>query len=754
MSKRVISRREFTRDSASLIIGFSIAGTVAPVVSWMPAAPERSSPRSLAPEHLDSWLAIDEDSFVTVYTGRIDMGTGVETAFAQVVADELDIPFRQIRMLLGDTGLTPDQAKSTGSNNMSSGVQPLRVAAAEARWAMIRMAADHFRVPIADVTARDGFLEVRGDTSKRISFGALMKARRFDHQMKVVNDQQMKEVNDPPELAGVAPLKGRRQYVYVGKSVPRVDVPPKAYGSFKFVQDVRVPEMLHGRVVRPQSVGAALVEVDEQSVRHISTLVKVVRRGDFLGVVAEREEHAVAAARALKARWEKRQDLPEQRDLYTATRNSPLLRRQVRLDVGDVDAALPKARRTLEATYYFPMQLHAMLGPSCAVADVRPDGVTVWSGTQWPQGTRADLAKMLGFPLDRVRVIWVEASGSYGRLSCDDAAADAALLSQAVGKPVRVQWMRHDEHGWEPVSPAMVMEVRVGLNDDGSVAAWRCEQWSASHAISERGNFLAWRLMGTAPGWERLSSSPGVYSYVFPNTRQIANYVTPILRTIYLRAPGRIQHNFASESFMDEVALAAGVDPIEYRLHHLRDPNAISLIRTVTREAAWEPRTAPRKRQLSRGVATGQGFAFGEHSQGQQIALVVDVTVDLETARIRVPKIVSASQCGLIINPEGLKHQVQGAIIQGASRSLMEELKVTPASVSSLDWSAYPIMKFSEVPTVEVTLIDQPDTPSSGVGETATIPVAAAIANAIFDATGFRLRQVPLQPELLKFMRS
>jgi CO/xanthine dehydrogenase Mo-binding subunit len=326
------------------------------------------------------------------------------------------------------------------------------------------------------------------------------------------------------------------------------------------------------------------------------------------------------------------------------------------------------------------------------------------------------------------------------------------LLSQAVGKPVRVQWMRHDEHGWEPISPAMAMDVRVGLDEAGNVVAWDFEQWSPSHSISEKGNFRAWRLLGTAPGWDRLSSAPGLYSYVFPNTRQTANYVQPFLRTIYLRAPGRIQHNFASESFMDEVAEAVGVDPVEYRLRHLQDPGAIAVVKRAASEAKWEPRTVPRKKMAGPKLAAGRGFAFGEHAEGQQIALVADVTVNLDTAEIRVPRIVAVSQCGLIINPEGLRHQVQGAIIQGLSRSLLEELKFDTAAVSSLDWNSYPILKFSEVPVVDVTLINQPDRPSSGAGETATIPVAAAIGNAICDATGIRLRQVPLRTELRKRM--
>lgn len=746
MISKAISRRQFAKESGLLVVGFSLAGAVSPVLSWMSPAVADSTTKSVSPGQLDSWLTIDETSTVTVYTGRIDMGTGLETAFSQIVAEELDVPVGQVKMVMGDTRLTPDQGKSTGSSGTSRGAQPLRVAAAEARRALLAMAAQHFNVTPAELAVKDGIVQVKERRSRRISFGALMKGRLFDQELTVVREAG-------PVLAAVAKIKNPSEHTVVGQSVPRVDIPAKACGAFRFVQDVRLPGMLHGRVVRPPSLGARLLEVDETSVSRIPTVVKVVRKADFLGVVAEREEHAIAAAGELKARWSESRELPEQQNLYSATRRSPLIKKDIWLDQGDVASALAASRRTFEATYHFPIQLHGMMGPSCAVADVSSDVVTVWSGTQWPQGTRADLVQMLGVPLDKVRVIWVQAAGSYGRLSCDDAAADAALLSQAVGRPVRVQWTRQDEHRWEPVSPAMVMDVRAGLDGNGNIAAWDLEQWSSSHSISERGNMLAWRLMGTAPGWGRLSSAPGLYSYVFPNTRQTANYVEPILRTIYLRAPGRIQHNFASESFMDELASAAGGDPIEFRLRHLKDPNVISLVKTVARQANWEAGVMPHKKTAGTTTAVGRGFAFGEHSEGQQVALVVDLTVNLETADIRLGRIITASQCGLIINPEGLKHQVQGAILHGVSRTLLEELTFDPAAVSSLDWTSYPILKFSQVPPVEVTLINQPDVPSSGVGETATIPVAAAIGNAIFDATGIRLRQVPLQPELRKVLK-
>ena len=490
--------------------------------------------------------------------------------FAQIVAEELEVAFERVKMIMGDTALTPDQGKSTGSTGIRVGAPALRTAAAEARQFLLNLASEHLKAPTSELAVKNGVIQVRSDSSKQVSYGRLIAGRSFDIQLEVTS------YGDPinpkgPVVKGTATPKNPDEYTLVGQSIPRVDIPAKVTASYEYVHDVRVPGMLHGRVVRPAAIGARLVGLDESSVQHIPGLVQVVRKENFVGVVAQREEQAIQAARTLKVTWSDWEGLPKQEDLYETVRQSPVIRTQTgRGNQGDVQSALAAASKTLKATYEWPLQMHAMIGPSCAVADVGNNRTTVWSGTQWPQGDRRDLALLLGIPKKNVRVIWVKASGCYGRLGCDDAAADAALLSQAVGKPVRVQWMRHDEHGWEPFSPAMVMDLQAGLDAQGTLVGWDYEGWSQSHSNGEKGNYVAWRLLGTAPGWDRLSGGGGGSpSYRCPNRRSVGHYVEPLLRAVYLRAPGEMQSTFVIESFVDELAKAADVDPIEFRLRSM-----------------------------------------------------------------------------------------------------------------------------------------------------------------------------------------
>jgi CO/xanthine dehydrogenase Mo-binding subunit len=402
----------------------------------------------------------------------------------------------------------------------------------------------------------------------------------------------------------------------------------------------------------------------------------------------------------------------------------------------------------MKATYEWPVQNHAMIGPSCAVADVGASQVTIWSGSQWPQQTRRDLARLLDVPLENVRVVWAQASGSYGRLACDDAAADAALLSQAVARPVRVLWTREDEHGWEPKSPPMVFDLQAGIDRDGQVVAFDLEEWSPSHSTSEIGNFLAWRLVGGNPSWDRLSGGDGDHAYRFENNRSTGHYVEELLRAIYLRAPGAIQHNFAVESFIDELAAEVRVDPVEFRLRYLDDPDMTMILEAAAKKAEWQAQISPRPGTRASRIVTGRGVCCS--STERQSAAIADVDVDLETGSVRVRKIVCAVVCGRIINPEGVRHQVQGALIQGVSRTLLEEVRLERGRVTNLDWRSYPILRFPAVPDIETVLIDQLDKDPTGLGELATIPAPAAIGNAIFNATGARLRRVPFTPARVK----
>ena len=739
----------------ALIVGFSLRGGLSPTIAWgQRETPTISSAKPVNPEELDSWLSIGHDGKITVYTGRIDMGTGIETAFGQLVADELDVSFENVKIVMGDTELTPDQGKSTASSNVSLGAPPLRIAAAEARRILLKMAADGFRVPVNDLAVADGIIRVRATPSKRISYAELIGGRRFRTTLDqgTIGEQSVAltaGVTTQPVRSGGLRLKGPDELRLVGKSIPRVDVPAKVTGSFRYVHNVRVPSMLHGRVIRPPKIGSSLAGIDESSVSGVAGLVKIIRKANFLGVVAEREEQAIEAARLLKVEWSGGRTLPAEQDLYQTVRRDKLIKTDVVMDSGNIDAVLASAAKVLQATYNYPVQIHGMLGPSCAVADVRDGRATIWTGSQWIQGDRRNLAQMLGLPLKNVHLIWAEASGSYGRLGCDDAAADAALLSQAVGRPVRVQWMRYDEHGWEPMSPAMTMDVRAGLDRQGHITAFDFQQWSQSHSRGESGNFLAWRLAGGNPDWNRLSGGPYPPSYEFPNTRMLGHYVDELFRSIYLRAPGRIQGNFAIESFLDEIAADQRMNPVEFRRHYLKDAMALQVLDAAVQKAGWQARPSPRP-SAGESVVSGRGISFGEHGPEKCAVIVATVEVDRTSGRIHVSRMVIATACGRIINPQGLSQQIQGAVLQGLSRTLFEAVKFDTSHITSLDWRSYPVLTFADVPDIDTVLVDQRDIEPSGAGELATVPVAAALSNAIFDATGVRLRQIPFTPERVK----
>lgn len=745
-----ILRREFLKQgAAALVVGVGIG---AHGESWRLLAgvegtdgtdgadSARPAARPVPWDQLDSWLAIGADGKVTVYTGRVDMGTGVRTSFAQVIADQLDVAFQSVEIVMGDTDLTPDQGKTTASNNSGRGQQPLMQAAAEARQILVKMAAERWNAPAEQLTVQDGVIRVHGDATRKISYGELIGGKQFNATIAAKDPGD----NWGPLLTASAPLKNAN-FRYVGQSIPRVDVAAKVTGTFAYVHNVRVPGMAHGRMVRPPSIGATLLSVDESSVQNVPGLIKVVRRGNFLGVVAQREEQAIAAARQLKATWSDAQQLPV--DEFEWMRGVKPLKTNT-TNKGDFEAALARAATVVEATYKLPIQNHAMIGPSCAVADVREGEATFWSGSQWIQGNRRDLAQMLGLSVEKVHGIWIEGSGSYGRLICDDAAGDAALLSQAVGKPVRVQWSREEEHIWEPKSPPTMVDMQAGLDADGKIVAFSLEGWSPSHSTGEAGNLLAWRLIGTNPGHARLSGGPGGHLYSFENDRGVVHYTPEIFRACTLRGPGEYQTDFAVESFMDELAFAAKVDPVEFRLRHLQDAACIEVLRALAKQAGWQPRPSPRELDSSARVVTGRGICHGVPTKVAGAA--VEVEVNRDTGKVRILKATVAAACGRVINPDSMKHQLQGAFIQGVSRCLLEGVQFNRSQTTSTDWRSYPILPFPDVPPVEAVLIDQLGLDSTGVGEVGSVPTGAAISNAIFDATGVRLREIPFTSDRVK----
>jgi len=684
---------------------------------------------------LDDWLAISTDGKITAFSGKVELGTGVRTALAQIVAEELDVPLEHVHMVMGDTALTPDEGYTAGSMTISSSGTALRRAAAEARHAMLEMAAEKLDANSHELAITDGVIRVAHDPERSLTYAELMGGKLFNRE---VTDQ--------------APLKPPENYQIVGTSTPREDLPRKVAGQASFIQDLRVPGMVHGRLVRPPNSAAQLVAIDQGSVQDIRGLVKVVQRGNFIGVVAEHEEQAIRAAKQLKVQWQEKAVFPPMQDLYTALRSQPT-EDNVLVEQGDLEKAFAEAAQQVHTIYYQPYHAHASIGPSCAVAEVTGDQVTVWASTQGPYPLRGALAELLNLPVEHVHLVHVEGAGCYGQNGSDDVAADAVILSQAVGRPVRVQWTRKDEFVWEPKSPAMVIEVRGGLDRDGNIVAWDYHAWSPTHTARPRFavQLVTAQLIAGQPtprprfsfGAERNAST----NYAFPAQRVTVHYVpNSFLRASSFRSLGGSKNTFANESFIDELAAAAGVDPVAYRLRYLTDPRERSVLTAAVEKAGWEPRPSPHSQAA--GATNGRGVAFTRYENDQAIvACVADVQVEQNTGVVRVVRIVVAHDCGLIINPDGVKNQIEGNTIQSLSRALKEEVQFDELHITSVDWQTYPILTFSEVPEIEIVLINHPDQAALGAGEPSTVITAAAIANAIFDATGARLRQLPFTPE-------
>jgi nicotinate dehydrogenase subunit B len=745
MKTKPISRRQFVKRTGALIVSFSFAGPISRILGQS-EAPSGAEPEATS---LDSWLAIGQDGTVTVFTSKVDLGTGVVTALSQIVAEELDVPFQQIHMETGDTANTIDQAATVGSRTIERGGPQLRQAAAAGRQELLKLASARLEAPVERLAVQDGVVSVVGNPRQKVSYGDLVGGKRFNVTIAATGTGW-----DMKVAPGVRP-KDPKNYKIVGTSVPRVDLPPKFTGEFTYTPDVRVPGMLHGRVVRPAVVNSKPSSVDESSIQHIPGIVKVVQEGSFVGVVANTEWSAIQAAKALKVTWSTpTTKLPADRDeLYAYLKNTKSFKDQVVANKGNPDSAFAQASKTFEATYRWPFQLHGMIGPSCAVADVGKEQVTIWSGSQGTFRTRKAVADLLGRPERNVRVVYRESSGCYGRLSPDDVPEDAALMSRAVGKPVRVQWTREDEHGWEPKGPAQLVTVRAGVDPQGKVTAWdymdRSLPWTTTGMV-----LLASRQTGLKPTGQGPTngSTGGGEIYDFDNQKVVAAAIpwvhqepTP-LRTSNLRAPGDLARTFASESFMDEIASGLSVDPVQFRLRYLSDnKRPTDALLAATKKADWKERPSPAPAS-SGAKASGRGVAVGDRSN-TITAAVAEVEVDKSTGKVSVKRVILAHDCGLIINPDGLTNQIEGNVIQGVSRALLEEVQFNASGVTNLNWASYPILTFVDIPEVEVVLINRPEMQPLGGGEPSIVPVPAAIVNAVFDAIGVRLRELPLTPE-------
>ena len=758
MSSKTLTRRDFVKGTGSLLIGFSLSDSA--VLPRLLAETLPSTGETPSPSRLDAWLRIDADGTVRVFTGKVEIGMGVKTGLTQIVAEELDVAPARVVLVMGDTSMTTDQGGVGGSNSIMWGAKPLRNVGASARSLLLQLASRRLGVPVSQLETHDGVVTVKDDKSKKISYGELATGTDLNEALKVSGDGFGLDVE------GLGKPKDPGNYTVVGKSLPRVDLRPKILGQWQYVGDVRVPGMVHGRMIWPPSVGANLVSVDEDSVKGIPGYVKTVVVGNFVGVVAQSEWSAIQAAKAFKATW----STPEpafcaQQDLYQHMRTvTPKISKET-VKKGDAAAALASATKTIKATYDFPFKTHATMGAGWAIADVHMDGVTtIWSGAQKPHALRTGLADLLRVPEDKVRVIWIEDAGSYGRAGYEDTAADAVLLSQAVGKPVRVQWTRADMTAWGPKAPAVSCDIVAGFDAQGTVTALRFTSQAFSGAEilpqpNSAGNFLAAQLTGLPNGKTRdefVEWGEQAIAYGFENVYADAHIVpafvdkSSALRTTHLRDPEGPATTFAIESFMDELAAAAGADPIEFRLKYIDDERVKGVLTKASEKFGWETRPSPKKNGGTTETLTGRGVAIGIRG-GTHVATMAEVEVNRRTGAVRVKRFVCVHDCGLIINPEAVRGTVEANLIQSLSRSLKEEVLFARGKVTSTDWRTYPVARSSDIPPkVDVILINHPEIPPSGAGEPSTRPTVAAINNAIFDAIGVRLRRGPFTPERVK----
>ena len=729
-----VTRRGFLKTSGALVVGFSFAGPIAQALGATTAAIPKDFNK------VDAWLAIGRDGRVVVYSGHVELGTGVETALTQMVADELDVPFESVGIVQGDTLLTPDQGPTWGSLTIQVAGLQLRKAAACARRAILDTAAKRLGAATDDLKVNDGVIDGDG---KRITYASLISA----NTLEVPFDEKVE-------------LKKADAYKIIGKPIARVDIPAKVTGEFTYMQDFKLRGMLHGRVVRPTAMQAKLESVDDSVARKIPGFVRTVVKGNFVGVVAETEWGAIRAMGAVKCKWSDWAGLPAMDQVYEIVKKAPVEQTITPMKEGDAAGAIKSAAKPIRASYEYPVQTHGSIGPSCSVADIKTDRALIWSASQSTHWTQRQIAKMLGMKPDQVRIVYLEGAGCYGRNGHEDATADAVLLSQAIGRPVRVQWMRQDEHGWDPKAPPYVADLEGALDASGNVIAWNFTTW-LPYRIGGGADvpLLAQSLMEDSAAVQTAHNmNPGTMEsdakppYSIPNVLSTVHKVaTTPFRPSWLRSPGRMQNTYANECFMDELAAAAGADPVAFRLKHLRDDRGAECIRACARAASWQARPSPNKESDVGDVAKGRGFSYVFYDNARTyVSAVCEVEVNRKNGHVRATRFVIAHDCGLIINPDGVKAQIEGGVVQTLSRTLIEEVKWDASRVTSLDWATYPILAFPQVPKIEITLIDRPDQPAWGAGEPICAVVPSALANAIFDATRARLRTAPFTPDRVK----
>jgi CO/xanthine dehydrogenase Mo-binding subunit len=748
-----LTRRSVLLGGGALVVSIGAGVSLETVLSIGKAHAQGAKP-PLTPDQLSSYIAVNADGTVSAFFGKMDMGHGLHVAIGQIVADELDVPFKSVKVIMADTAVTVNQGGASGSTGIQNGGKQMRAAAAEARRVLVEMAASKLSAPVEKLIVNDGVVSAGDDKTKRISYAQLIGGKYFNVQL-----DWNKQYGNPLYAPGKAQPKKPSEHKIVGQPIKREDVAPKVFAQEDFVTDVKVPGMVHGRMIRPAVAGSVPVKVDESSVKDIPG-VKVVWDKGFLGVVADREWDAIQAAQKLKVEWsDASPPFPDQTALYDHIRNARVRKRDIQKENGNVDEAFKNAAKIIEAEYEWPFQSHASMGPACALVEIKDGQVTCWSGTQKSHFQQEGLASILGLPPESVRVIWKTGPGSYGRNDADDAAMDAGLLAKAVGKPVRVQYMREEGTGWDPKGPASVHKVRAAIDASGQVTAYEFMSKAFSRIdVNTNGSKPFDTLAGQMRG-DALKSGDGfgipAESYAFENKRAGWETIPPLLdrssplRTAHLRDPVGPQIHFASESFMDEVAAALNVDPIEFRLRYIKEPRDIAVLKAAAEKSGWQSRPPPRRDQTGNKVS-GRGVAYSQRN-GTRVAIVAEVDIERSSGKIWARKFTVAHDCGQIINPDGLVKCIEGNIVQGVSRTLWEEVTFDRKAVTSVDWLSYPILDITETPAeVNVVLINHPEIAPTGAGEPSIRPVAAAIANAIFDATGVRIRRVPFSPDRVK----
>jgi len=767
------SRREFIKTSGMLVVSVGVAAVAGPdVIAVALGAATRPAGEALQTagpypdpdfKQLDSWIVVHADNTATFYVGKTDCGQGTGTAFRQMMSDELDIAFDKTSCVMGSTDVTVDQGGSGGSDAIQTDGWPMRRVAAEARRVLLEMASTRFATPVDRLAVSEGVITVKGDPSKRVTYGELIGARRFNVALTGSN------IN---ATTGVAKVKPVQELKMVGQSPQRYDIPAKVDGSLKWAVDAKLPGMVHARNVKPPVAGAKLVTIDESSVRGLPGFIKVVSKGNYVAVVCEREEQAIRAARQIKINWQKPATRPFQtsEDLYTYMRSATPTSSARPVVFGNSEAALAGAAKIVEADYEFPFQGHTALAPAHAMADPSNGQMTVYSNDMKSYGLRSGVAEFLQMPRDRVRVVWMEGPQGYGRTAADDAGFEAAFLAKEIGRPVRVQWMRDEETAWDTKGPAFAVKMRGGLDAQGNLVALEYDARAADYnhvGYNEPDTVLIAQLMGTRRATPASGSAATPSDmYGIANRRMTTHVValplvweTP-LRTGNLRDPNGPQATFAAESFIDELAAAAKADPVEFRLKLLtashsddegfRRARSIAVIKAAAQTFGWDTRPSPKPRG-SGPILTGRGVSYSFRGQ-TIVAEIAEVEVSRDTGHVWVKRLVAAHDCGLVINPEALRRTVEGAMLHAISRALHEEVAFDTEKVTSVDWSSSPTLTHADTPaSIDVVLVNgdpnpnRPDLPHYGAGEAACKPAVAAVANAIYDATGVRLRRVPFR---------